>query len=187
MSYRAWIRLVFLAGLICGYALPGCSGSLPSGAWTDGYRSYAAPRAVPVEGQELRVMSANVRRDQWADVRHDWRNRRRMLVELIRRFDPDVLGTQEALRGQAAYLHRELSDYDFVGVGRGDGEKRGEMCAIFFRRSRFEKLDAGHFWMSRHPDRPGTSSWGALAPRMASWVKLRHRSDGQVVYVFNTH
>lgn len=149
------------------------------------------PRVMQVtianDERDLRVMSFNVRVAIFIDARNHWTFRKDLLVQTIRNFDPDLLGTQEALASQSDYLRRHLSDYEFVGAGRSNGKRRGEMCGVFFKRHRFERLDEGHFWLSTTPDVPGSKSWGAWAPRMVTWVKLRDRTDGNVFCLFNTH
>jgi len=140
---------------------------------------------------ELRVMSFNLRVKTILDsLGNSWNSRKELLVSTIRQFDPDLLGTQEGLATQIDYLWRELDDYDWVGAGRNDGNRGGEMCAIFFRRSRFQLLDSGHFWLSDTPWLPGSKSWGSTWPRMVTWVKLRPRGHGQAggdFCMFNTH
>jgi endonuclease/exonuclease/phosphatase family metal-dependent hydrolase len=137
--------------------------------------------------RDLRVMSFNVRRSIFIDAMNHWTFRKDLLVDTILNFKPDLLGTQESLAGQTDYLRQQLHDYDFVGAGRGDGKRRGEMCAVYFRRDRFDKLDAGHFWLSETPTVPGSKSWGSSFTRMCTWVKLRDRAGGGVLCLFNTH
>jgi endonuclease/exonuclease/phosphatase family metal-dependent hydrolase len=61
------------------------------------------------------------------------------------------------------------------------------MCGVFFRTERFDMIDGGHFWLSHTPEKPGSRAWGAIFPRMVTWVKLRQKSDGQTFCWFNTH
>jgi endonuclease/exonuclease/phosphatase family metal-dependent hydrolase len=136
---------------------------------------------------DIRVMTFNLRCPVIFDGPNYWPFRKGVTLETIRKFNPDVLGTQECVEGQADYLKEQLSDYEFFGAGRNDGKTRGEMCALFFRKAMFQKLDGGHFWLSDSPEKPGSKSWGTGWPRMVTWVKLRRRSDGQVLCVFNTH
>jgi len=140
------------------------------------------------KGRELRVMSFNIlNAKSWLDMGR-WRKRRDAVATCIRAFGPDLLGAQEVLNFQAEYLRRQLSEYQFVGAGRGDGVLAGECVAIFFRSDRFEKLDEGHFWLSRTPDVPGSTDWVSVFPRMASWVKLADRARPQEpLFLFNTH
>ena len=132
-------------------------------------------------------MSFNLRTPTIIDGFNHWGFRKDLLVETIRDFDPDVLGTQECVASQADYLREHLREYDFVGAGRDDGKRGGEMCGVFFKRDQFEKVDAGHFWLSKSPDKPGSKSWGTAWTRMVTWTKLRRRDNGQVFCLFNTH
>jgi len=144
---------------------------------------------VAGQSDEIRVMSFNIRYGTANDGENHWNKRKEFLLETIKSFDPDLLGTQETLGFQRDYLASNLPGYDVLGVGRDDGRERGEMTALFFRRERFEKIDGGHFWLSETPDRPGSVSWDSSLTRMVSWVRLRDRhlsNDGQLVF-FNTH
>lgn len=137
----------------------------------------------------LRVMSFNIRYGAANDGDNHWRHRRDFVAETIRRFDPDLLGTQETLDFQKQFLQEQLPGYTAIGVGRDDGSDRGEMTAIFFRTGRFKLLDQGHFWLSTTPDVPGSKSWDTSLTRMASWVKLRDRRQPTAppLLMINTH
>jgi endonuclease/exonuclease/phosphatase family metal-dependent hydrolase len=136
---------------------------------------------------DLRVMTFNLRVRTILDGLKIWDRRRELVVQRVRTFDPDLLGTQEGLASMEDFLREQLPDYTFFGAGRGDGKEAGEMCGVFFRTTRFDFIEGGHFWLSTTPDRPGSHGWGALVPRMVTWVKLRQRSDGQTFCWFNTH
>jgi len=148
-------------------------------------RSIADP-ASP----DVRVMSFNIRYGTAQDGQNHWDRRKEFLVETIRAFDPDLLGTQETLASQRDFLAEKLPGYDHLGVGRDDGREKGEMMALYFRRARFEKLDGGHFWLSESPEKIGSKSWDSSLPRMVTWVKLRDRKDDAAapsLVFFNTH
>lgn len=138
---------------------------------------------------EVRVMSFNIRYGTANDGENHWDKRKDFLVETIKAFNPDLLGTQETLGFQRDYLAEKLSGYEALGVGRDDGKEKGEMTALYFKRSRFEKLDGGHFWLSETPDIPGSKSWDTSLTRMVSWVKLRDRLQPKArsLVFFNTH
>jgi endonuclease/exonuclease/phosphatase family metal-dependent hydrolase len=145
-------------------------------------------RTVEAGARDLRVMSFNIRYGTAADGRHSWEDRRGLVLEVIKEFDPDVLGTQECLKFQADFLEEHLTEYGLVGAGRDDGADAGEMCAVLYRADRFEKLDHGHFWLSETPDSVGSRGWDAALPRMATWVKLRAKGDTLGAFlVVNTH
>lgn len=155
----------------------------------------AAARAVPITAtaatttrtSDLRVMSFNLRVPFRLDGFNYWDHRKDLLVETIRDFAPDVLGTQECINEQAWHIFEKLPNYGFVGAGRDNGKTGGEMTAIFYRIDKFRQVDSGHFWLSEKPESVGSKGWDAGWRRMASWVKLRSLADGRVFVVFNTH
>ena len=138
---------------------------------------------------EVRVMSFNIRYGTANDGENHWDKRKELLVETIKTFNPDLLGTQETLGFQRDYITQQLSGYEALGVGRDDGKEKGEMAALYFKRDRFEKLDGGHFWLSKTPDIAGSKSWDAALTRMVTWVKLRDRRQPKAkpLMYFNTH
>lgn len=137
----------------------------------------------------IRVMSFNIRYGTANDGENHWDKRKDFVIETIKAFDPDLLGTQETLGFQRDFLAGKLDGYGMVGVGRDDGKDRGEMMAVYYRKARFEKLEAGHFWLSESPETVGSKSWDSSLPRMVTWLKLRDRKspDAPPVYFFNTH
>lgn len=156
-------------------------------------RALGPPKAVPVavDGKlELRLMSFNVRYENDEDTGpRAWKRRIVGAVRMIREENPDVIGVQEALHGQAADLWASLPDYEFTGAARDDGRRAGEYAGIFFRRDRFEAdvSDSGTFWLSDTPEKPGSKTWGNEIPRTATWLRLVDRSSQRGFYVFNTH
>jgi len=156
-------------------------------------RALGPPKAVPVATDgalELKLMTFNVRYENGEDMGPKaWSQRVPHIVRMIRGEAPDVLGIQEAEHGQAADLWASLPDYEFFGSAREDGARRGEYTAILYRRDRFEAdpYDAGTFWLSDNPEKPGSATWGNEIPRTATWLRLTDRGTQRPFYAFNTH
>src|SRR5215218_7676407 len=128
--------MVFKVSVICLILImAGCSAESPL-AFVNAQGKAPAPVVAPAapEVPDLRVMSFNLRCPTFIDGLNYWPFRKELLVQTVRGFDPDVLGTQECVASQADYLQAQLSDYEFVGAGRDDGKRGGEMCGVFFRR-----------------------------------------------------
>lgn len=141
-----------------------------------------------IADDSLRVMTFNVRNSGADDGENSWPHRRDYLIEVIREFSPDLLGTQEVLPDQVDFLAARLDDYTLVGVGRDDGKRRGEFSAALFKKGRFEALDSGTFWLSETPEVPGSKSWDSALPRIVTWVRLRDReSPARELLWLNTH
>jgi endonuclease/exonuclease/phosphatase family metal-dependent hydrolase len=173
--------------LVRRFALPGFVLLLLCGCVCQERAASAPKKSQPARAGELRVMTFNLRVRTIIDGPNIWERRREFVVQRVRAFDPHLLGTQEGLASMEAFLCEQLGDYTFFGVGRSDGKRRGEMCGVFFKTVRFELLDGGHFWLSTTPEKPGSRGWGAISPRMVTWVKLRPRNARPTFYWFNTH
>ena len=139
----------------------------------------------------VRVMTWNIRYDNPGDGPSAWPNRRDRVAELVNFVRPDVVGFQEALRGQVDDLAERLPDYAWVGKGRDDGRDGGEFSPVFYRRDSIQLEGSGTLWLSETPNEPGTVGWDAALPRVASWVEVtkggRGISDGASFRVVNTH
>lgn len=151
------------------------------------------PKAIPVSldgSMEVTLMTFNLRYENDRETgKRAWRNRVVGIIDMLVKEKVEILGIQEGQHGQVADIRASMPDFGFEGVGRTDGEKRGEYTGIFYRKDRFE-LDPNHhgtFWLSDTPEKPGSKSWGNSYPRMATWVRLLDRSSGQALWVVNTH
>lgn len=135
----------------------------------------------------LSIMSFNIRYDNPGDRENAWSNRKEMAAETIRFHKIDIAGLQEALHGQVEDLAARLLEYNWFGVGRDDGQRKGEYTPIFYLKSRFKVLNHSTFWLSENPEVPGKLGWDAACPRIVTWGKLEDRSTKKVLFVFNTH
>lgn len=136
----------------------------------------------------LTVMTFNIRYGTADDGLNSWKYRRPMVVDVIKKHDPDVMGLQEVLAFQRDELLAALPGYDCVGVGRDDGKEKGEFAPILFKRDKFDLIRKGWFWLSEAPERPGSIGWDAACPRIATWVRLRvKQAPGGEFCVLNTH
>jgi endonuclease/exonuclease/phosphatase family metal-dependent hydrolase len=135
----------------------------------------------------LDVMSLNIRYDNPGDAPNAWPDRKAFMLSYLQDEAPDILGLQEALWHQYHYLDSALVDYESIGAGRNDGAREGEMTPVFFRRDRFTVLNSSTFWLSETPAVPGSRGWGAVLPRIVTWVELQENSSGKRFFFFNTH
>ena len=135
----------------------------------------------------IKVMSFNIRWGGAADPPSVWSKRKERVLSTIHAYDPDIMGVQESILRQSKYLRDNLEDFIFFGAGRDNGILAGEMCAVYYRSSRFRRVGGGHFWLSEEPDTPGSYGWDAGYPRIVTWLRLRDRTDGRTFIVTNTH
>lgn len=136
----------------------------------------------------VRVMTFNIRYAGGDSGPNAWNQRRPRVLNTIRQANPDILGLQEVLAYQADELRKELQNYGFIGVGRDDGQSKGEFAPIMWRRSHFKLLRHGHFALAEDTDTPGIPGWDAALPRIATWTVLAYRhAPLNKLFVLNTH
>jgi endonuclease/exonuclease/phosphatase family metal-dependent hydrolase len=133
-------------------------------------------------------MSYNIRYDNPDDAPNNWDNRKERVANLISFYEPVFLGTQEAEFHQLDYLDQNLTQYDWIGVGRTDGKKAGEFSALLFDTTEVELVadSDSTIWLSKTPAVP-SKNWDAALPRILTWGEFRIKSTGENIFVFNTH
>lgn len=135
----------------------------------------------------VKVMSWNIRYDNPDDGINNWSNRRHGVIKFMKETNADIIGLQESLNNQSKDIKKGLKVYNYIGVGRDDGKKRGEFCSIFYNKKRFKLINSGTFWLSETPDVAGSRGWDAACNRIVSWAQLLDRQSSEKFFVFNTH
>ncbi len=154
------------------------------------------------ENQILKLMTYNLK---FASPRFEptWEVRRDMQIDMIRKYDPDIIGTQEGLKEQIDYLTDHLPEYVVIGEGRKGGDD-DEHMAIFFKRDKFRLREVQSFQLSKTPEVIGSGP--EVNPRMVTWARFAfvdispegkagryaqdyrgHWENTQEFYIFNTH
>ena len=139
------------------------------------------------EKVNVRWATFNMRLDTPADSLNNWKYRKERVAQYIQDMKLDVVGTQEVLQNQFNDLKYLLPDFEGVGVARDDGKETGEYSAVFYRKTVFDALDSGTFWLAENPDSVGMMGWDAVCVRVATWAKLQHKATGKIVMAVNTH
>jgi endonuclease/exonuclease/phosphatase family metal-dependent hydrolase len=141
------------------------------------------------DATNVRIMTFNIRYENTTDGLNVWSKRRELAADVIRRFDPDFVGLQEAMPGQIADLAKMFSEYGLVGRSRDADPKRGEAVPILYRakRWRLDDKQQGTFWLSKTPQVPGSTTWGNSLPRVVTWGRFIEKATGRGLYVYNTH
>lgn len=148
-------------------------------------------QASPVEGKNkegnsFNLITYNIRMNTEADGVNAWPLRKEKVTGLLRFHQAGIFGVQEALLDQMNDLKTSLPEYESYGVGRDNGKEEGEFMTIFFRKDRFEKLDAGTLWLNENTEKPGLG-WDAACNRTCTWIKFKDKSTKKIFFAFNTH
>jgi endonuclease/exonuclease/phosphatase family metal-dependent hydrolase len=140
-----------------------------------------------VHGQTVKVMTYNIRYDNPGDGINQWNKRKDKVVALIKKYNPDIIGIQEALLHQVKDITAMAPAYDFYGVGRDDGKEKGEYSAILYKKDKFEVVKKKTMWLSETPEVPGSKSWDAAITRILTTTALKEINSGFEFHFLNTH
>lgn len=164
---RRWIAaLLAVVLLLCG---SGCAEEEPP-----------KPKEI-----EVTVMTQNVRLDGMTgevDVLY----RSEALIELIKKYKPDIIGVQEYTQLWEFMMedYIEESDYEIEMQYRCDWAP--EATAILYNAKRFELLKTEHFWLSDTP-KEESLSYDDTLPRIVTRCDFREKESGTVFTHINTH
>ena len=135
--------------------------------------------------QEIKVLSWNIRFDNKNDGLDQWSYRKKDMVDQVKKVNPDFFGIQEGLYHQVTYLDKKLTNHKFIGVGRDDGIRGGEMMALFYNHRRWFPISTGNFWLSDTLDQV-SRGWDAACNRITTYG-IFHNKKGDTIAVYNTH
>jgi len=136
-------------------------------------------------GQEVSLMTYNIRLDVASDGDNAWPNRSEKLVSQLQFYAPDIFGIQEGMPHQVEFIDEQLSNYNFIGQGR-DGENKGEYSALYFNIEKYNVVQQGTFWLSETPSEVSIG-WDAAFPRVCTYGLFVNKETGVSFLVFNTH
>lgn len=133
---------------------------------------------------------------QWEQA---WKTRVPWLTDVVQRYDPDLIGLQE------------LND---LGIPEGNPDEAAQIlgtatwevyyyrskvgdafefdypdACLAWRKSRFELLETGQFWLSPEPDTAYSVGFakGMQFPRLVVWARLKDKAGGREIAFANTH
>lgn len=160
------------------------------------------PSDIPERDEEIciKVMSSNLRHKKTDEGVDRWEARKFAWISMLSDNQPDIAGLQEVTTtGQyedllvfSEYERYKIMPGDYTGAPTEVTERNGQYdgsVMLMWKKSRFDKVATGHFWLGEKSDEPHDYPFGATDQhcRACVWAKLAHRASGKIVYVFNTH
>jgi len=157
-------------------------------AVVSGAGCLSARGAASAKGENLRILSCNIRVDVPADSKtgDGWAHRKAFCADVIVSRKPDIIGFQEAQVPHYEYLKSRFPEFATYGLFN-PGKIAQPSNVIFYARSRFELVSSGGFWLSETPHIAGSKSWDSANVRFVNWVDLLDRAGGKQLRFWNTH
>ncbi|MFL2629468.1 MAG: endonuclease/exonuclease/phosphatase family protein [Flavobacteriaceae bacterium] len=135
---------------------------------------------------DLKVISYNIRYNNLNDGINKWDNRKETLFNFLEDEYPDFIGMQEVLENQLNELQINLKDYSFIGIGREDGQNKGEFSPLFYLKDSYNVIKTSTFWLSDTPDKVSVG-WDAALERICTYGYFESKKMKKRFWVFNTH
>lgn len=139
--------------------------------------------------ETFKVMTFNLRISSESDP-FLWDERKHWAVELMKKYNSDLLGTQEARPHMLEWLKERLSSqYEVYGINRLNSQVVGEYSAIFIKKDSFVIGRKGSFMLSETPAVIGSKGWDGECERICSWVELAacYEANRPILRFYNTH
>ncbi len=109
-----------------------------------------------------------------------------LLKTILDQYDADLVGLQEATPDWMECIERDYGE-EYAILNQYRAKDSLESTPLLFRKSRFECLDHGHFWLSETPSIE-SGVWDNYGyNRICVWAKLFDKQEGTTVAFFNTH
>ncbi len=149
---------------------------------------------VEVKKEQLKIMSFNIRRK--GKEKHEnrlWKNRLPLIINMLKKTKPDIIGFQEVTQEQIEDLAKSLPDnYKYFGTGRGQswgGLGTDEATPIFYDAAKLILKKQGTFQMNKSPWYKWIRKHNehGFLPRICTYGLLALKNSGKQLYIFNTH
>lgn len=135
----------------------------------------------------MKLATFNIRRDFCGDGSNDFRFRKPLILEKLRREAPDAVCFQEVLPHAAAWLKEALEGYSVIGCGRTEALD-DEQMTIAYRRDRLNLIAMETFWLSETPGVPGSRyPRQSICPRSGTDALFEDLETRRVFWLTNVH
>lgn len=125
------------------------------------------------------------------------KGRKNLVISLLKQRDFDVCGfcevTLPTIKDDLVNAFGDV--YSFVIRGRGKDTNSGEAVGFCYKKSKFNLLQDGYFYLNSHPDTPGEATeWYSPEPetpynrsRIATWGLLEDKEEKRRFIYISTH
>jgi len=135
----------------------------------------------------MRIMTFNLRFENDRDGENSWSNRKNLVIQMLQKFTPSILGTQEGTMRQLKYLRENLPSYEMHAPGRSEDDEACQYPTLFFRRDELHSLGGSEFWLSRTPAVHRSKDWDSAFPRMMSYALFADLHEDRKLWAVVTH
>ncbi len=135
----------------------------------------------------MKIVTFNIRYDCGYDKENGFGFRKPLILEKLKKEEPDIVCFQEVLPHVAVWLKEALTDYYVIGCGRSE-TLRDEQVAIAYRKDRINLIQMETYWLSETPFVPASRYPDqSICPRLCTEALFEEFAEDHVFRVVNTH
>lgn len=135
----------------------------------------------------MKIVTFNIRCDFQQDGENNFCHRKPLILEKIKREEPDIICFQEVLPHVAAWLKEALEEYYVIGCGRSP-QLEDEQVSVAYRRDGINLMQMETYWLSDTPYIPASRYPDqSICPRICTEAVFEEYSTRQIFRVVNTH
>lgn len=134
----------------------------------------------------MRIMTFNIRFENDRDGQNGWVHRKDLVIKVIERYKPDIIGTQEGKWNQLLFLRDNLSGYSLNAPDRTI-DSTCQYPTLFVRDKKLRILHGEEFWLSKTPRIHRSKNWDSAFPRMINCAMVTIRESGEKIWAAVTH
>jgi len=124
------------------------------------------------------ILSQNLRNGDDGNG-NDLADRQPRFLKMVQQYQPDIIGVQEDNASWKDYINQNLfKDYGIVG--------KSHVNCILYKRSRFDLVKSGMFWLSDTPD-VASKVPSSTYNRICAWAVLKDKQTDEEILMCNTH
>lgn len=137
----------------------------------------------------MKLVTFNIRYDNGdkEDGKNSFCFRKQLILDKIRKEQPDIICFQEVLPHVAVWLKENLAEYYVIGCGRSK-TLADEQTSIAYKKVKFNLIGLEIFWLSETPQAPGSRYKSqSICPRLCTQALFQNMDTGECFRLFNTH
>lgn len=138
------------------------------------------------EESDLSVLSLNIKNRQVEKNQQKWEKQEPIVVWLINKVRPELIGFQSIDKSQFISLIYHLPEYAYTGSLNTNSFEYNNLNPIFYKKDQYELVSKSHFWLSETPEIEFSMSWDSSEPVYVAWAKFIDKKTGHIFYFFNT-
>ncbi|AOR23676.1 endonuclease/exonuclease/phosphatase family protein [Clostridium taeniosporum] len=132
----------------------------------------------------MKVMTFNLRCDFFLDFNNRWDTRKKLVFDIINKYNCDLIGTQEATENMFKDIYNNIDTFNIIGNPRSKKLFSERNDILVSKRHKIDNYKT--FWLRDDYEKAGRSRWYSMFPRICTTAVIE-LSNGKRIRICNSH